>query len=516
MFCDKCGKDLGNTSKQKFCPDCGAALLEEQKVKPALMPRGKNYFSYRNKIGAVIVAVGIGFGLYLIQNANCKVYVENGTAYLKEGIFEKKTELEEVTIPNDAQGIGRGVFNGCVSLRSVTFPEGIITIGDNSFSGCISLGKINFPGRVKSIGNSAFDGCRNLSNITFSEGIESIGNNAFSECFSLGSISFPGSVTSIGDSAFAGCENLNDIIFSDGLKNIGNEAFSNCNSLKSVELPLSVTSIGDSAFYGCSLLQKITLPRKLEFLGSSSFKNTGLIEVEMPIAIERRGEHIFSETPFWNNVGKMKFKPIDEFDSADYRLMREFTKEARGPIMTSMGTIVKLSELELKNIETEAVSEGTRGIKSSFDYFGVDKGIYYGIQDSSISVLYNTKKQEEVVIPSIIYTENDFYYVDSIYKNAFMDNIDMKKIILPDGLSRIGEAAFFDCENLSNITLPANLSSIGKQAFSGCESLNNIVFPEGLLNIEHSAFSHCSNLDNITLPESLISIEQFAFLDVKV
>lgn len=30
MFCDKCGKDLGENEKIKFCPQCGAEIADSE------------------------------------------------------------------------------------------------------------------------------------------------------------------------------------------------------------------------------------------------------------------------------------------------------------------------------------------------------------------------------------------------------------------------------------------------------------------------------------------------------
>lgn len=53
--------------------------------------------------------------------------------------------------------------------------------------------------------------------------------------------------------------------------------------------------------------------------------------------------------------------------------------------------------------------------------------------------------------------------------NAF-EGISASKVILPDGVTKIGSRAFADCQNLLYAVLPESLTyhSIAEDAFSGC------------------------------------------------
>ena len=47
----------------------------------------------------------------------------------------------------------------------------------------------------------------------------------------------------------------------------------------------------------------------------------------------------------------------------------------------------------------------------------------------------------------------------------------IKKAVIPDGVTCIGDNAFWNCENLTNITIPDSVTSIGDNAFDGCINL---------------------------------------------
>ncbi len=53
----------------------------------------------------------------------------------------------------------------------------------------------------------------------------------------------------------------------------------------------------------------------------------------------------------------------------------------------------------------------------------------------------------------------------------------LKKVELPDGITRIGKEAFSDCQLLSDINIPNQLREIGDRAFAGCGKLSSVTFP---------------------------------------
>ena len=75
----------------------------------------------------------------------------------------------------------------------------------------------------------------------------------------------------------------------------------------------------------------------------------------------------------------------------------------------------------------------------------------------------------------------------------------------------IGVSMFEECGNLQDIVLPVGVTSIGDDAFRNCSSLTSIDIPEGVTSIGDYAFSDCSSLTSIAIPESVTSIGNHAF-----
>ncbi|MBO5700872.1 MAG: leucine-rich repeat protein [Clostridia bacterium] len=105
--------------------------------------------------------------------------------------------------------------------------------------------------------------------------------------------------------------------------------------------------------------------------------------------------------------------------------------------------------------------------------------------------------------------------VTRIGDKAFSECKNLTSVVIPEGVKSIGWAAFSHCYNLTSVVIPKNVTSIGTFAFSYCYSLTSIVIPEGVTSIGDNAFIHCSNLTNVVIPESVTSIGDAAFQECK-
>jgi len=103
--------------------------------------------------------------------------------------------------------------------------------------------------------------------------------------------------------------------------------------------------------------------------------------------------------------------------------------------------------------------------------------------------------------------------VTSIGERTFSHCSSLTSITIPDSVTSIGENAFSYCSSLTTITIPDSVTSIGDSAFSGCSSLTSITIPDSVTSIGDSAFSYCSSLTSITIPDSVTSIGEYAFHD---
>lgn len=75
-------------------------------------------------------------------------------------------------------------------------------------------------------------------------------------------------------------------------------------------------------------------------------------------------------------------------------------------------------------------------------------------------------------------------------------------VVIPDGVTSIGDYAFSRCTSLTNIKIPNSVTSIGDWAFSDCTSLTSITIPNSVTSIGDTAFYKCKNLTSVIIPRT--------------
>ena len=120
--------------------------------------------------------------------------------------------------------------------------------------------------------------------------------------------------------------------------------------------------------------------------------------------------------------------------------------------------------------------------------------------EDGVLVKYNGEG-ENVVIPN---------GVTSIGEKAFENCESILSVKIPEGVTSIGSAAFFGCNNLENVSFPSSLKIIGGGSFR-MTALTNVNIPDGVTTIGGSAFSLSSTLVSVTIPNSVTSIGAYAF-----
>lgn len=95
--------------------------------------------------------------------------------------------------------------------------------------------------------------------------------------------------------------------------------------------------------------------------------------------------------------------------------------------------------------------------------------------------LYNQTIKEIDMTDFTVITEDVFAYHDEVVK-----------VVLPEGVQRIGANAFEHCTRLQEVICPSTLTNIESEAFRDCVSLVKVECGKNV-NIDATAFRGCHN-----------------------
>ncbi len=398
------------------------------------------------------IEIAEGNAKYYVAD-NCLIEKDTGKLILAGG----KTQHLAIGI----KSIGAHAFAGNLLLKSINIPEGVTDIHISAFEGCTNLASVTLPTTLKTIRQSAFKGCTSLTEIVIPDSVTEIYNGAFSDCKNLKNVTLSKNLTMIDSEAFKACA-IESIVIPTGVKELG-AAFSECEKLKSVTLPAGFERFVGHTFAGCTALESISLPASLKYVGFFTFKNcTSLKELSFGGTVAE-----------WNAA----YKQERWNDDAAF-------------------TAVKCSDGKVK-LFSDAEDEGSAGLEYKIDGYGA---VLVGIgncTDKNIVIAPTFGGVPVMRIDSSAFSECDF----------------IESVVIPEGVTIIGDEAFYLCKNLKKVTLPSTLDIIGSWAFANCENLEKVAIPNGIMIIEQRAFSDCVKLSSLTLGKELESIEENAFMN---
>lgn len=151
--------------------------------------------------------------------------------------------------------------------------------------------------------------------------------------------------------------------------------------------------------------------------------------------------------------------------------------------------------IEITRLPKDCFNTGIADIPTTIDgqkVTALDKGLF-------VSGLF------EVTVPGTVAEIPDYLFR---LNNQGSDGL--KKVVLEDGVKKIGRESFAFQVGLSSVTLSNKLTEIGGSAFQGCTALARIDLPSSLTMIGGSAFMS-SGLTAVVLPDSVREVGAQAF-----
>lgn len=109
--------------------------------------------------------------------------------------------------------------------------------------------------------------------------------------------------------------------------------------------------------------------------------------------------------------------------------------------------------------------------------------------------------------PNYVSVDGVLYSKDMTALIRCPNAIDVKRFVIPDTVTYIGDDAFAECYNIEEIVIPDSVKLIYSGAFINCCSIKKVVFPERLpCSINDDMFMYCTALEEITIPAGVTSL----------
>ena len=480
-------------------------------------------------------------------NGATEVTVPDSVTSILELAFQDCNGLTGVTIPSSVTNIGYGAFMSCESLDSVAMGDGLRKIEADAFQGCTALRSINIPDTVEYI-DVGFGECDALYDTTTIPGVKLVdgwvvaadetapsvlnlngargiceeglvgGHNIekiiipkdllyiceqpFWDCPLLSEFevdeknpnftAIGGALYSKDGKAFIACPTGASVIqIANGVETIAISSFSECNNIQSVTIPGSVTNIGPFAFSSCGGLTNITFmgnaPTVELYQGMDlgSFPYSGCA-VRVPVG-STGWEADIDSNGLWHGM-KIEYYGLPEEEPSAFMVTFDANE---GECDEALRDIAK----------GEAIGELPTPTREGYKFMGwyVDEELI----DASYVVL------GEVTVLAQWMALPEFTIADGVLTEVELNGA--TEVIIPDGVTSIGDSAFYNCSGLTSVTIPDSVTSIGKGAFSYCSGLTSMTIPDSVTSIGERAFYYCSGLTSVTIPDSVTSIGSYAF-----
>lgn len=164
-------------------------------------------------------------------------------------------------------------------------------------------------------------------------------------------------------------------------------------------------------------------------------------------------------------------------------------------------------EYEQRNLLSKNVGEEYLISSADEVLFGSPE-MYYRITDTENNLCALTGVSKyfmafNVTVPSYTIISGKRYRVSEIDDGAFSASPDVQRIVIGEGVTRIGKKAFADCTSLTEVYCPETLAEIDDNAFLRCTKLNSVLVGAGLVRLGTGVFSYCTALESVFYTSSL-------------
>lgn len=504
-----------------------------------------------------------GILIAIFANNTSKIIIPEGVTVIGSHVLNKNYE-GEIVFPKTLLRIEHHAFDGCackyklnkgleyigdtalrgIKNKTLTIPLTVDYIGDYGFSKCRAE-KIVIKHNVKHIGRGAFcpDGKSNLKKVegvyATEDGLMLIRDGVLFACVTdskirTSEIVVPDGVRILDENLLCHCSC--PVLLPDGLLEIRKGAFwgngtSWMYGLK-LNIPDSVEKIEDEAFGRAYLKVSgkytsedgncVTVNGRLIYMSPNVRGSLNIpqgTESIAPYAYFMQSVAVFDKC-FPKNLEELNLpsdiKYIDKlafgFGGGEYSIsINTITINSVTPFDWDMGCITTETNIFVPDESVDAFKtaypERANNIKGKSENSDTNEmevnGIHFTYQGKKLIGIQTSKFIQEIEIP-----EETEEIADNLNCQDFRKS-EIKKIVFPESLRRIGNKAFYYFDKLRTIAFPKNLQEIGDESFSHC-GLGSLSIPNSVKTIGKEAFAG-NNMKKVKLGKGLVNIGENAF-----
>lgn len=522
--------------------------------------------------------------------------------------FLGNSRVTDLVIPAGTNTIKPYAFYRCNSLNSVTMSDDIQTIGMFAFESCDNLTTVNFSPNITYIDMCAFRYCGNVRRFDLPDSLEAIDSWAFWDCWNA-VVVIPANVTTLASEVLY---TSREVIFNAvNCTQMANNAIP-YNNVIVVGEGVQVLPYGLINNNITTLRMQCPPPTVMNW-ALDRLRSDAHVEVACGLLPLYQANDEWNQVPQLQetNTYTITFAPT-EHGSAGYNVYATCTTPARVSAWANEGwhfmqwsdgntdnprELMLTQDTVLTPIFAQDIYD-TMPDGSLFYYYyngaGLTLGRVIGNLSGAVnipdSVRYEGEMQPvtridgwvfwnydltQVSLPATLtyIGDNAFYSGYSTYFRGTMEQWcaiwfensasqpargtslyiggqQVINLVIPEGVTSIGQWAFYQQWNMVSVTLPSTLDTIGYGAFEDCANIRrtnfngtvadwcdlgmadgwnsnpvyrsrnlyidgapvvNLVVPDGVTAIKPCAFAHLGTLRSVSLPEGLLSIGHHAF-----
>lgn len=405
------------------------------------------------------------------------------------------------------------------NLTELTIPNFLLIGGKEyrvtktlSYNGSNAI--VNFKGKliiskgITEIGRASFNGASKITGVEIPNSAILISDYAFQNCEGLTTITIPGSVKKIGNwwgnangQIFNGCSNLKEVILEEGIEEISGRAFDSCSKVKEWKLPKSLKRIGPGAFQSTGV-EEFNIPENVESIAATFISSSNLSRI-----------NVDSNNKYFTSVDGILF------DKDSTRLIKypENRDGSSYEVPNTVNTIDANAFGSCKNLQTIVIADSVEKIGDSAFYGSKLKTINLG---GGITNINNKPFYGALNLTNInVITENDKYESENgvLFNKGKTILIKCPPAIIngevyeiPNTVVEIGPQSFYRSQ-IKNVIIPSSVKKIGSESFFQCYNLEELNLSEGLERIEWRALQQCNKIKTIVVPSSVTYIDKECF-----